>query len=305
METRFCKKCNIEHPFTKQYFGFYKHKGRIEIVCRACVNRRHKFIPASEKTHYEYVEPSAGKTKMCTTCKQELPASKIYFYGRATNKDGLRNQCIVCERGRKYRIKDEFFKVCGKCKQKLPITREFFYFIKRGKNRTEHVCISCARERGKESRANRDIDAEREKRRRYYQQNAEKIKRKASLWVKENRDRHALHGATRRSLKENVDATFTIKQRGAAWEYFGNSCAYCGSKERLTEDHVVPLSRGGEYTHNNIIPACKKCNCSKHNEDMFEWYKKSKHFSQKRFNKILSFLNYTKDGTQQLVLPFL
>lgn len=50
-----------------------------------------------------------------------------------------------------------------------------------------------------------------------------------------------------------------IKQR---WHY---RCAYCGcTPARLTQDHVIPLSRGGNHTAANIVPACQPCNSSKH-----------------------------------------
>ncbi len=43
----------------------------------------------------------------------------------------------------------------------------------------------------------------------------------------------------------------------------GQQCAYCGSKESLTIDHVVPRSRGGGSTWDNLITACRSCNSKK------------------------------------------
>lgn len=43
-------------------------------------------------------------------------------------------------------------------------------------------------------------------------------------------------------------------------------CAYCGtmlSSQRLTRDHVVPLSRGGRDTWMNVVTACRHCNQKK------------------------------------------
>lgn len=37
-------------------------------------------------------------------------------------------------------------------------------------------------------------------------------------------------------------------------------CQYCGSKRRLTLDHVLPQSRGGRHTWNNVVTACEPCN---------------------------------------------
>jgi 5-methylcytosine-specific restriction endonuclease McrA len=42
-----------------------------------------------------------------------------------------------------------------------------------------------------------------------------------------------------------------------------HSCQYCGSRKRLTLDHVLPRSKGGLHTWNNVVTACEKCNSSK------------------------------------------
>lgn len=43
----------------------------------------------------------------------------------------------------------------------------------------------------------------------------------------------------------------------------GALCAYCGSAERLTVDHVVPMALGGTNTVSNLAPACHGCNAQK------------------------------------------
>ena len=43
-------------------------------------------------------------------------------------------------------------------------------------------------------------------------------------------------------------------------------CAYCGDRlrrERLTGDHVVPRSRGGQDERENLVLACSPCNLEK------------------------------------------
>ena len=47
------------------------------------------------------------------------------------------------------------------------------------------------------------------------------------------------------------------------------TCQYCGAqpgKQDLTVDHVLPRSRGGKTTWENVVIACKRCNGRKGNK---------------------------------------
>ncbi|MDX2303017.1 MAG: HNH endonuclease [Microscillaceae bacterium] len=43
----------------------------------------------------------------------------------------------------------------------------------------------------------------------------------------------------------------------------GGKCQYCGSTKDLTLDHVIPRSKGGRSTWDNLVTACKHCNSKK------------------------------------------
>lgn len=52
------------------------------------------------------------------------------------------------------------------------------------------------------------------------------------------------------------------------------TCWYCGRMvgfQNLTMDHVVPLSRGGRSTKDNLVPSCKECNTKKKSSLPVEW----------------------------------
>jgi 5-methylcytosine-specific restriction endonuclease McrA len=40
-------------------------------------------------------------------------------------------------------------------------------------------------------------------------------------------------------------------------------CQYCGAASHLTVDHVVPRSRGGRSTWDNVVTSCAPCNVRK------------------------------------------
>jgi 5-methylcytosine-specific restriction endonuclease McrA len=43
----------------------------------------------------------------------------------------------------------------------------------------------------------------------------------------------------------------------------GHRCQYCGSARQLTIDHVIPRSKGGTHTWDNVAIACETCNHKK------------------------------------------
>ena len=43
------------------------------------------------------------------------------------------------------------------------------------------------------------------------------------------------------------------------------SCQYCGEKGDLTFDHLIPRSKGGRTTWQNVVTACSVCNLAKAN----------------------------------------
>jgi hypothetical protein len=54
----------------------------------------------------------------------------------------------------------------------------------------------------------------------------------------------------------------------------GHICLYCGEKYRtihLTRDHVMPMSRGGVDSWENVVTACFRCNNQKGNKTPEEW----------------------------------
>ncbi|MFD1797259.1 HNH endonuclease [Paracoccus aurantiacus] len=48
----------------------------------------------------------------------------------------------------------------------------------------------------------------------------------------------------------------------------GFECQYCGSRGDLTFDHVVPRSRGGVTSWQNVVAACSPCNLRKANRSL-------------------------------------
>ena len=86
---------------------------------------------------------------------------------------------------------------------------------------------------------------------------------------------------------------FTLSEWRVIKQEFGYKCAYCGqSNIKLEQEHIKPLSKGGDNTARNIIPSCRQCNQSKYNKDFFDWYPTHEHYSKEREQFILEYLGH-------------
>ena len=49
------------------------------------------------------------------------------------------------------------------------------------------------------------------------------------------------------------------------------ACCYCGGRDHLSADHLIPTRRGGANTGDNLVWACRSCNSSKCACDALDW----------------------------------
>lgn len=60
--------------------------------------------------------------------------------------------------------------------------------------------------------------------------------------------------------------------RAAIFERDGNICSYCTTQDGPFElDHIIPVSRGGDNTAENLCVSCAPCNRSKRDKLVSEW----------------------------------
>ena len=74
--------------------------------------------------------------------------------------------------------------------------------------------------------------------------------------------------------RERAKARELRKTRWWQQKTASGTCYYCGVKvahRQLTMDHLVPLSRGGRSTKDNLVPSCKDCNNKKKTMLPVEW----------------------------------
>jgi len=103
---------------------------------------------------------------------------------------------------------------------------------------------------------------------------------------------HVRGSSKRRALKLNATVQpYSYAERVVRFDLFNNECCYCGYRGKLSEDHFIPLTKGGKHSLTNIVPACKSCNSSKHNSLPQEWYKAQPFYSKIRWINIMERCN--------------
>jgi 5-methylcytosine-specific restriction endonuclease McrA len=97
------------------------------------------------------------------------------------------------------------------------------------------------------------------------------VRRAVVLVLKEKADIVASNGVVFRSVRVEVPAPSVVKLRAraaltrrAVFARDGWVCQYCGSPAENV-DHVIPRSRGGTHTWDNVVAACRRCNSRKEN----------------------------------------
>lgn len=103
----------------------------------------------------------------------------------------------------------------------------------------------------------------------------------------------------------NLEATNSSEAkrlwRKSIKEHWNQKCAYCGSDENLTLDHIIPRSKGGSNKITNVICACKECNNDKGHEHWSDWYLRQDFFTTERLSDII---NWQKQITENDLMVY-
>jgi 5-methylcytosine-specific restriction endonuclease McrA len=199
--------------------------------------------------------PQLGK--VCTKCKEW----KDRFRSNKQTRDGLASWCRDCEAAlaRKNYAADP--------KSKMELHRKW---------RAEHT--------EQERQYSREYNAQ------YYQEKSELVRQRVKVYASANTEKVAQarkaylatpQGRTnkkvahqrRRAIKRNADGNHTATEWLAMLDWFGNVCLKCGKADEITEDHVIPLTKGGSNSIGNIQPLCRFCNVSKGNRSSADYRK--------------------------------
>ncbi len=102
-----------------------------------------------------------------------------------------------------------------------------------------------------------------------YRQRPEVLERKKA-WRQSPRGKIA-RARLEHNRRAGTRGTWSLDDWDALVAKFEGLCAYCMGSDQITVDHVVPVSKNGPNTIDNLLPACGPCNSSKGNKPLTEW----------------------------------
>ncbi len=220
------------------YVGFRAdfrfNKKRYRDNCFATRLEAENFI---EDVKAEKIDLSASVTeKMCSKCFAVKSLSE--FSTDRSRNDNCRSSCKICDRAR----------------ENNPEVRQRKNSYQRENGRNYYLKY-------------RNTEKGRAREKRHKQSEVHRQYKKSERYFENMR----YHAQKRIAIKNQLPNTFTKNDWETALKFFENSCAYCGKKEKLAQEHFIPISRKGGYTPDNIIPACKSCNSRKSNRSPEKW----------------------------------
>lgn len=312
MENKMCIKCGEEKPLTNEYWhSKKKSKDGYRNECKACMKgyqakyyreNKEKICKARKERYGENKEKELERNKCYYEANKEeiLEKQKIYY---ESNKEKIieyqkgyyeANKTEIAKRQKQYNeanseyildYQKRYYK-----ENKEEISKRHNQYYHENKDKLSEI----AREYYKKNR-----EEILNKQKQYYKVNRKVISIKRSKYVKANRERYRQHWHNYIAKKKQLLNTLTINEWNEIKKHFDNNCAYCGMTEdehyniygeQLHQDHFKPISKGGAYEMSNIIPSCRSCNSSKHNNPFEEWYPSYEHYNKTRESEILKYI---------------
>jgi len=110
----------------------------------------------------------------------------------------------------------------------------------------------------------------------HYQKNKAEISKKHREWRKKNPALNAFFRMKRRALEKKASINLKAMKEWikAVRSKPSAICYYCTSKFPISEihfDHIIPLSKGGDHSVENLCISCKSCNLTKGRKTTDAW----------------------------------
>ena len=201
------------------------------------------------------------ETKFCPKCQTEKSVSQFYM-ARGKYVSSCK-ECQLLQRKQYYIDNKETVKVKQAAYQKAHLTEQYVHNQAWRKRNVEKV-----REAGRRQYAE-NIEHRRAVKNAWKLQNPEAIKSALERYRLNHLPKMAEKSHKRRA-KLRGNGVFQVTEKELI-RLYASPCAYCGTMENVTIDHIIPVARGGRHSIGNLQPLCLSCNSSKNAKTMAEW----------------------------------
>lgn len=169
--------------------------------------------------------------KYCSGCRESKPVNE--FSKHKGNKDGLQNWCKECVKA---------------------------YYRENRESRLEYAKTYSA--------ANPEVG--RKAAEVWRNNHPELYTMRIEEWRKANPERIRGQKNRRRARKQNCDTPLTNSEWLEILEDFNYLCFWCGAPYE-EQDHLIPLSKSGTHSKENVVPSCVSCNRKKATKDPLDF----------------------------------
>lgn len=269
-----CSKCLIE----KQKLEFYNDKRKPDGLSSSC--RKCRSIQCSEYRKYnrekiagqkrEYYEKN--KNKKAEYDKEYRRKNKSRIKKRDADYKNANQDAVKARKSQWYarnkerlaaKAHERYIKHREEIREYNKAYRELNKAIIKERKATyvkenREAVLASKRRYAKE---NKDIELARSNA--WRQANRERFEERRARWNRDNPMKLRTYAQNRISRKKNAKGLLTEQSIKWRFDYYANSCYYCGVEGDLQVEHRIPLSRGGTNWPSNIVPACKTCNVRK------------------------------------------
>jgi len=223
----------------------------------------------------------------CNKCGELLPATEFRLRKRISDRgyeyETREQPCRAC-RNRSQRKNTVYVRACAFCNTEIITTKpNKLYCCVECQKRAHYlrtyvrvprqlkmplrvfVCAKCGSTDGRYGNSSYCKECDKASVKEY----REKRKEADPEWHAKERERlrvYSLDNPHVRTRREKRDGdTLRKKDWEAILDTWGYRCAYCDSEGDMQKDHIIPYSKGGVMSVENIIPACPSCNSAKSN----------------------------------------
>lgn len=225
--------------------------------------------------------------KQCSKCGFPFPATTDFFYANSSAKSGISATCKECTKARaksytqahSEHVREYQSHYRKTHAEEMRDWKQQHYQDNKERISKQHKAYSATHKEGQRERMERYMATHQEEylayHQQYYEENKEQILEQMRRQNNTERGRllHRAWGGKRRARKKAVGGSYTAQDIQSQHNRQKGKCYWCHKKlEKYHIDHVIPLSRGGSNTPDNLVIACPTCNLKKGTKLPHEWH---------------------------------